>query len=89
MRLKRPTKELLTSILLCKTALPWQYVNWWLYQNGCNNLIRSYDDYQHPAYFWAFHNQHKIACELAAMQNMTIPKIADIEHLLDRKWRTR
>lgn len=50
-----------------KINIPYQWVNWWLYQKGEDQLIKHSDDIEHPLYSIIFINQSRVIEDLLRM----------------------
>ena len=65
-RIVKPTKEIIEAILNNDEPVCYQYVNWWLYQKGSDEIIWSLDD-DTELMKWCSDNKAAIITKLASM----------------------
>lgn len=65
-RIIKPSKQTVELILSDDAYLCYQYVNWWLYQKGSDEIIWSLED-NSDLYKFCSDNKAKIIEDLAAM----------------------
>lgn len=63
----KPRQEILEEILIGKSALPFQYANWWLYHQGIDDIIKSTTDFSNSNYGLVWDNRYKVVVELCDM----------------------
>ena len=82
----KPTVEgLLWHKATDKMNIPYQWVNWWLYQKGEDQLLKHYNDTEHPLYNAILKNQDKVIEDLLSMLGGSDKAQEKLEELLDKK----
>lgn len=68
-----------------KMNIPYQWVNWWLYQKGEDQLIKHSGDIEHPLYSIIFINQSRVIEDLLRMVGGSDKAQEKLESLLQQK----
>ena len=66
-----------------KINIPYQWVNWWLYQKGEDQLIKHYNDTEHPLYNVILTNQDRVIEDLLKMVGGSDKAQEKLEELLN------